>query len=319
MNYFTFANTRLTALIFLLPAYCISLLNCNTNKTHSSEKKNPEILLSPSTNMKLKLIEPGTFRMGASANEFQSDTNEHPQHIVSLTNQYYIGVYEVTQDEFIKTMGFNPSTKNGNSRLPVETLSWFDAITFCNALSAKDGLDSCYVITNIKKEDGHIVAANVVWQKDANGYRLPTEAEWEFACRAGTTTPFPFGNSIGTDKANYSGTISYMESDGSEHLKNETKGIDRGVTLPVDSLATNNWGLYNVVGNVFEWVWDYYDKYPSNNQTDPIGPDFRTERVRRSGAYTSPGYHMRSSLRHGVPPGFALFHMGLRVAKSHDL
>lgn len=314
MNLFTFSNTRLPAVIVIFTAYSICFLNCNS----SFKKKKPETIFSSSTNLKLKLIEPGTFKMGAPVNEFQSDTNEYPQHTVTLTKPYYIGLYEVTQDEFIKIMGFNPSTKKGHSKLPVETLSWFDAIAFCNALSVRDGLDSCYVITNIKNEDGHIVAANVVWQKDANGYRLPTEAEWEFACRAGTTTPFPFGNSIGTDKANYFGTVSYMTEDGSEHLKDETKGIVRGMTLPVDSLATNKWGLYNVVGNVFEWVWDYYGKYPSDNQIDPIGPDLGTERVRRSGAYTSPGYHMRSSLRHGVPPGFALFHMGLRVAKSYD-
>lgn len=295
----TLANARWLGLIIIFATFSVCLLNCNTGTVKSSENMIPDTLFSRSTKMKLKLIEPGTFKIGAPANEFQSDTNEYPQHIVTLTKPYYIGIYEVTQEEFFETMGFNSSTKIGMGMLPVETLSWFDAIAFCNALSIKDGLDSCYTIANIKREDGHIVDANIVWQKDANGYRLPTEAEWEFACRAGTTTPFPFGDRISSDKANYGDT-------------------DRGVTLPVDSLTTNNWGLYHIVGNVFEWVWDYYGKYPSDNQADPIGPDFGSERVRRSGAYTSPEHHMRSSLRHGVPPGFVLFHMGLRVAKSYN-
>jgi formylglycine-generating enzyme required for sulfatase activity len=268
--------------------------------------------------MKLKLIEPGTFSMGAPPNEFQSDTNEHPQHIVTLTKPYYIGVYEVTQDEFIKTMGFNPSTAKGNGRLPVETLSWYDAVLFCNMLSKLDGLDTAYEISNIKMDGEHFINADVIWKQNTNGYRIPTESEWEFACRAGTATPFPYGDFINTDQANYDGTVSYLDKNGTEYLKNETKGIYRRKTLPVDSLQANNFGLYNIVGNVFEWCWDYYGKYSANNQTDPTGPDLGTERVRRSGAYGSPGYHMRSSLRHGIPPGLALFHMGLRVAKTYD-
>lgn len=293
MNLVPFTIIRLHALILFLAACAICSLACNP----LLKGKIPETVISTSTHLKLKLIEPGTFRMGAPASEFQSDTNEYPQHMVTLTRPFYIGIHEVTQDEFVKAMRFNPSTKKGNMKLPVETLSWFDAIAFCNVLSVMEGLDSCYIVTNLITQDGHIVAANVVWQKDANGYRLPTEAEWEFACRAGTTTPFPFGNNISSDKANYGDT-------------------DRANTLPVDSLVTNNWGLYNIVGNVFEWVWDYYGKYPSGTQTDPVGPDSGSERVRRSGAYTSPDHHMRSSMRHGVPPGAVLFHMGLRVAKS---
>lgn len=314
--YLIFNKNKWAALILFLLLFSFCSLRCKSQVKNTSGKSNYGILKSSKTNIKLTRIEPGTFLMGSAESEFQSDDNEHPRHKVTLTNAFFMGVYEVTQDEFTEVMGFNPSTQKGNGKLPVETLSWFDAVTFCNAISNKEGFDSCYTITNIKKEGEHIIDANVVWKVDANGYRLPTEAEWEFACRAGTTTPFPFGDHIGTGKANYDGNVSYLDKDGSEHLLSETKGIYRKMKLPVDSLSANNWGLYNIVGNVFEWVWDYYDKYPKDEQTNPTGPISGVSRVRRSGAFGSPGYHMRSALRHDVPPGFFLFHQGLRIAKN---
>lgn len=291
----SFVNFRIFYTFLILLIFIISFINCVYKKEDLSTDL--EFIESKSTKLKLKYIAPGTFYMGATTNEFQSDTNEYPQHLVKITQPFYIGVYEVTQEEFEKTMGFNPSTLKSGIRLPVETLSWFDVIAFCNKLSKKDGLDTCYKISNIMKEGHHIISANVTWLHEAKGYRLPTEAEWEFACRSGTYTAFPFGKSISSDKANYGDT-------------------KRGISLPVDSLTANNWGLYNIVGNVFEWVWDYYGLYTSDTQTNPIGPDFGKERVRRSGAYTSPDHHMRSAVRHGVPPGAALFHMGFRLAKS---
>jgi formylglycine-generating enzyme len=314
MIFFNKINTRRFFFDILLITVCICFFTCKANyynllSTNNNKQKG---------NIKLALINPGTFKMGAPDNEFQSDINEHPQHKVTLTKPYYIGVYEVTQDEFTLVMGFNPSTQTGNGRLPVETLSWYDAIAFCNALSKNNGFDSCYIIRNIKKDNLHIIEADVVWQKNANGFRLPTEAEWEFACRAGTTTPFPFGNKINTNQANYSGTCSFMDSTNTCHLREETIGIDRGLKLPVDSLAANTWGLYNMVGNVFEWVWDYYGKYPNTDQINPTGPTEGVRRVRRSGSFTSPGYHMRSALRHDVPPGLPLFHQGLRVARNAE-
>lgn len=311
-------NIQTVSLTTLLSIFCGCLSNCANPASNSSPQNNSELSTTQTIPIKLTLIEPGTFKMGALATEFQSDSNEYPQHLVTLTKPYYIGVYEVTQGEYTEVMGFNPSTQKGDSRLPVETLSWFDAIAFCNALSIKNGLDSCYVITNIKMESEHITEATVVWEKEANGYRLPTEAEWEFACRAGTTTPFPFGTTIGSEKANYDGKVSYLNRDGVEHLHNDTKGIFRQVKLPVDSLAANSWGLYNIVGNVFEWVWDYYGQYPEAEQINPTGPSNGEYRVRRSGAFGSPGYHMRSALRHDVPPGLFLFHQGLRVVKNAD-
>ena len=313
-NNVVYRKIFLKAKFFILTG-CFFLSDCIASNVRSVAPDSLKNISSKSTGMKLTLIQPGTFNMGSPENEYQSDSNEHPQHVVTLTKPYYIGVYEVTQEEFMFTMGFNPSTIKGSKRLPVETLTWYDAVIFCNRLSELDNIDSAYEISNIKMDGLHVINADVHWTTGSRGYRLPTEAEWEFACRAGTITPFPYGNTISTDQANYDGTVSYFENN-KTYSKKETQGIFRKRPVEVDSLLPNNFGLYNIVGNVFEWCWDYYGKYSPQHQYDRTGPDTGTGRIRRSGAYGSPGYHMRSSLRHGIPLGVALFHMGLRVAKN---
>ena len=265
-------------------------------------------LQSQGTGMQLTAIPFGTFKMGADKEEYPDDQDETPQHKVTLMNPYYIGIYEVTQAEFELVMGFNPSTLKGSPRLPVETLSWYDAVYFCNRLSQFDHIDTAYEISIIKKDGVHIVDADVTWNINSKGYRLPTEAEWEKACRGGTLTPFPFGDNINTSLANYDGETPYLPS--------EPKGLFRNKSIEVDSLAPNGFGLYHIVGNVFEWCWDYKGPYSGQPQANPTGPEFGTERIRRGGAYTSPAHHMRSAVRHGVPPGAVMFHMGMRVAKS---
>jgi formylglycine-generating enzyme required for sulfatase activity len=293
-------------LAFLL---CSSLLSaCKNSKIKPAFSNNSKSLISKSVGMKFTLIQPGTFLMGAPESEYLSDSNEYPQHTVVLTKPYYMGVYEVTQEEFFRVKGFNPSTLKGAKRLPVETVTWYDAILFCNRLSILDKVDSCYEILNIKTDGIHTIHADVHLRVEKNGYRLPTEAEWEFACRGGTTTPFPFGDNITTIQANYDGYTPYFEK--------EKKEVFRDKSLEVDSLLANRFGLYNIVGNVFEWCWDYYGEYSGIKQTDPVGPSAGNERVRRSGAYTSPAHHMRSSVRHGIPPGVPFFHMGFRVSKN---
>lgn len=244
--------------------------------------------------------------MGSPAGEPEREKNE-TQHKVTLTEPFFLGLYEVTQGEFTRVMDFNPSTVKGSGRLPVETITWFDAVTFCNQLSKLDGLEPAYVISEIEMEGPHVTNAVVRWISSSPGYRLPTEAEWEFACRAGTRTPFSFGHTVTTDRANFDGLTPY---------NGEAKGPFRKRTLEVDAFPPNAFGLYQMSGNVFEWVWDYYGPYPAAPQRDPTGPDEGTLRVRRGGAYTSPGGHMRCAVRHGVPPRAPLFHMGFRVARS---
>jgi formylglycine-generating enzyme required for sulfatase activity len=122
----------------------------------------------------------------------------------------------------------------------------------------------------------------------SNGYRLPTEAQWEYACRAGTTTPFSTGNNITTDQANYDGTRPYNDN---------PAGVYRARTMQVGSFAPNAWGLHDMHGNVWEWCWDWYDDYPSAAQADPSGAVFGGHRVRRGGSWGYGGRYLRSAAR----------------------
>lgn len=145
----------------------------------------------------LILIEGGNFQMGSPENEVQRNEDE-TRHMVTVSD-FYIGKYEITQKEYQKIIGENPSNFEGED-LPVENVTWYDAISYCNELSQKQGLEPVYTI------DGE----NITWDKQKNGYRLPTEAEWEYAARAGTTTVFNTETSIGANEANFYGHYPYL-------------------------------------------------------------------------------------------------------------
>jgi formylglycine-generating enzyme required for sulfatase activity len=238
-------------------------------------------------------INGGSFLMGSPGNEPERRGDEI-QHQVTVSS-FSMGKYEVTQAEYQAVMGTNPSHFRGDNR-PVEMVSWFNAIEYCNKLSQREGLTPAYTVNG----------ENVTWNQSANGYRLPTDAEWEYACRAGTTTPFSTGNNITTDQANYDGDYPY---------NNNPKGEDRGRTVPVGSFAPNPWGLYDMHGNVFEWCWDWYGAYAAEAQTDPVDASSGSNRVIRGGYWYYGASLARSVYRLYNYPYARLYGIGFRLVR----
>lgn len=254
----------------------------------------------------LLLILGGTFSMGSPESEGWRGADE-TLHEVTVRD-FYISPYETTQADYVAVMGSNPSATQGDD-LPIESVTWLDAVAYCNALSTQAGLVPVY----------HLDGENVSWDLAANGYRLPTEAEWEFACRAGTITPFNTQTSISPDtEANYYGTYPYgIEENYFAQGNLETQpGVYRQEPIAVGSFAANGWGLYNMHGNVAEWVWDYYGEYPVDAQTDPTGPASGTLRVNRGGGWNDFGKSLRSAYRAALPATGSSASVGFRVARN---
>lgn len=183
-----------------------------------------------------------------------------------------------------------------------------DAIHYCNARSEKENLTPAYTV------DGQ----NVTWDRSANGYRLPTEAEWEYACRAGTTTPFNTENSISAEEANYYGHYPYEIEDNyfSQDNLSTKPGEYRQTTVAVNSFSPNKWGLYNMHGNVSEWVWDYYGAYNTEAQTDPAGAESGTLRVYRGGGWNDFAKNIRSAYRATLEQNKGSFNIGIRLVRN---
>jgi len=233
-----------------------------------------------SIGMRFTCIPPGTFLMGSLPTE-EERRDDETQHQVTLTKGFLLGVYPVTQAQWRAVMWNNPSYFKGDDR-PVEQVSWEDCQEFCQKLS--------------KREDKR--------------YRLATEAQWEYACRAGTTTPFYFGETISTDQANYDGSLVYGKG---------KPGEDRQQTTAVGGFPPNAWGMFDMHGNVWEWCADGYRNYERGDIIDPIGPSSGERRVLRGGAW---GFHpgkCRSAYRSMDEPGYNnVFFYGLRVCFCQD-
>ncbi len=221
-----------------------------------------------------------TFTMGSPDSELEIDHDESPQHRVTVPS-FYLAKYPITQAQYQAIMGQNPSYFQG-SDLPVERVFWNDAVEFCQKLAQKTG----------------------------QAYRLPSEAEWEYACRAGTTTPFYFGETITTDLANYDGNYTYG---------NGPKGQYRQKTTPVDNFPPNAFGLYDMHGNVWEWCQDVWHENYHNAPTD--GSAWETGgnsnlRVRRGGSWRYIPWDCRSGRRSRHALVFRRINCGFRVAVS---
>jgi len=243
--------------------------------------------LVPYTDLKLRWVQPGTFQLGSPLSEELRTPNEDEPTKVTLTRGFWIGVYEMDQATYRRIMGNNPSRFAGNT-LPVENVSWDDAMALCERLTRRE------------REAGRLPAGYV--------YRLPTEAEWEYAARAGTRTPFAFGSSATPDNANFRGC--YPPQYGA------TTGSDSDLygTRPVGSYAANAWGLYDMHGNVREWVFDKYnDRHPGGSTRDHVNLTGQRGRVLKGGGWEDFAHRSRSAARDRASESTRSASLGFRV------
>ena len=257
-------------------------------------------------------IKEGSFLMGSPTSERMRNLDEK-QHLVKV-DAFFVSPYEVSQKEYRQVTGKNPSFFKGDD-LPVENVNWFDAVEYCNLLSKSKGLEACYIISSDKK--------TVTWNKNANGYRLLTEAEWEYAHRAGTTGIFLTQNYTTNNQANFYGCYPYLiEENYLRHTnKNVVTGPVRDETVKINSFEANAFGLYNTAGNVAEWCWDFYGEYKGNTSRaveNPCGAENGSYRVIRGGGYNDFGKQLRSAYRSLYPPEIADRNTGFRVCRNAE-
>jgi formylglycine-generating enzyme required for sulfatase activity len=259
------------------PERCFEVIYVSL-KTGST--KGAVILVVDPVTIEMVSIPTGTFQMGSTMGE----SDEEPVHLVAVS-AFQMGRYEVTQEQYRKVMGENPSRFKGDTQRPVEQVSWEDAVTFCNKLSELEGLEPCYELDT--------------WECNftKDGYRLPTEAEWEYACRAGTSTNYYAGDTE-SDLAR----AGWYDGNSGE------------TTHPVGGKEANAFGLYDMHGNVFEWCNDWYGDYGSANAIDPQGPSSGSSRVERGGSWYDYYNYCRSAYRNDYPD-VGDYYVGFRVVR----
>jgi cysteine-rich repeat protein len=283
-------------------------------------------------------VEPGRFIMGSPQSE-RGRRDSEIQHLVELTRRFELRATELTRAEWEGVMGTRPWSLAGcGPSCAASKISWWDALVFLNRLSERDGLEACYRLDGCEGEPGtgceggaevcefDFTCANATFVGlDCAGYRLPTEAEWEYAARAGSETAFPTGDLIHTARSPldpnldligwYSGN-SAASYEGAQDCAGWFTGATTCGPQEVATKRPNAWGLFDMHGGVYEWVWDWDAPLPISLQIDPLGPTGGEARVRRGGAWNSPSQFCRSAFRFGNEPSMRREGVGLRVART---
>ena len=230
-------------------------------------------------------IPPGTFTMGSPSTEEDRGVDEGPQTLVTISKGFWMSKYELTQAEYVAVVGVNPSDFSSEAQRPVETVSWADATNYCAKLTTRE-------LTAGRLATGY-------------EYRLPTEAEWEYACRAGTITATAYGESLSSTQANFNGVYPYGGA---------APGLYLDTTTKVGAYAPNAWGLYDMHGNVWEWCSDWYARsLPGGEVTDPKGPATGENRVLRGGGWRYSAVVCRSAARGFYSPAGRVNGFGIRL------
>jgi formylglycine-generating enzyme required for sulfatase activity len=248
-------------------------------------------------------VDAGSFSMGSPTTE-SCRRDDEDRHDVTLTRGFDLAETEVTQEQFESLMGYNPSFQVAcGAQCPVDWVSWHEAAAYCNLLSAAKKLKGCYSCTGAGPDVNCSPSGDLL---GCAGFRLPTEAEYEYAARAGTTTALPSGN-----------VSSCMSTDTASSKVAWYKANSSGLPRPVKGKAANAWGFYDLSGNAYEWVADWYqDHLGTDAVQDPLGPDSGAQRVFRGGAWYFNAEHLRSAHRLAFEPTKRFTYLGFRCART---